>query len=162
MTIKVIAWYEIVAGSLGLLLSLLSLISTGSLGLILPIALFAATVVAGAALLRRRRLGFALSTIVQAPQAVSFAILGNSWSYFSGVVLGARLTPKSTRMYVEFGAEFSSTWGAPMMDGMLGLNIVPLILIGILWRLRRDPSADLTPVRVELNEVGVPNQGNCA
>ena len=109
--LKVLAWYQIVGGITGLLLTIWLIAQTGQInGLILLVLLFATglysfSIYCGRLLMTDKYLtGFKLSLVNQAIQILQFAMLGYAFWYASGLMftLGIKVNNYSNSVQCSF------------------------------------------------------------
>jgi hypothetical protein len=144
--LKVLAWYQIIGGITGLLLTIWLIAHTGQInGLILLILLFATGLYSfsfycGRLLMTNKYLiGFKLSLINQAIQILQFAMLGYAFWYASGLMftLGIKVNNGFTFTF-DFG--FFSTYQISLAidetEFKLAINLVAIYVIYFTRNLR--------------------------
>lgn len=146
LRLKILAWYQIIGGILGLLLTIWLIAHMQQInGLILLIILFAASlysfsIYCGRLLLTDKYLtGFKLSIINQIIQIPQFAMLGYAFWYASGLMftLGVRLSDGLTFTF-DFG--LFSTYQISIATGetvfKLAINLVAIYMVYFTRKLR--------------------------
>ena len=152
VTRQVIGWYQIIGGAVGLVFTLLMLFggieASSGLWLILLLlaigaALFATSVTAGILLLRKHPMAMRVSQVAQMAQ-IPQLMLGGTAYYF---VAGAKFTLLIYQMFntgfrVDFGlySQFNFQFGASSGFFIVGINIVPIIVLWLLKRIKDDNS----------------------
>jgi hypothetical protein len=154
--LKVLAWYQIVGGITGLLLTIWLIAHTGQInGLMLLILLFATglygfSIYCGRLLMTTKYLtGFKLSLINQAIQILQFAMLGYAFWYASGLMftLGIKVNNGFTFTF-DFG--LFSTYQISLATGetefKLAINLVAIYAIYFIQNLRSTIAQEKTDV----------------
>ena len=145
---KIIGWYEIVGGTIGVILVIYTGIrlieSMNSLGMVLFFLftiLFLFSILSGFLLLRNNKTGETLSILVQAIQIPQFIIKGTAYSF----VAGAKFTLQYYKNFgigykIDFGvfSEFNFYINSNVNGFLIGINLVPIILIFLLFRSKKN------------------------
>ncbi|MFL5563206.1 MAG: hypothetical protein ACJ79K_17200 [Gemmatimonadaceae bacterium] len=155
---RFVGGYQIIAGFVGIFLGLVlgfralnSGTSPAPLLIMLVIgammAVFGGVVLAGVLLLEGHPAGRILSTGVQVLQVPILSAASVHWLFFAGAYLGLVWFGDQTRLILGLKANLEFGWaGAPQITGF-GINVIPLIVLGLLWRppallaVSREPSA---------------------
>jgi hypothetical protein len=148
---SVVAWYQIVGGAAGLaVMSVLPLFTRAQLGgSSLLVALpFLCVLVAGVLLSRRHPLGSPFTIVAQLSQLVFFAQGGYVYHFGAGVLLGEWIQQDRLRFHAGVDLTFMFSWGQSDIPAMIGVNVMPLIMLALLWQSTRSAK------RVEAMEVG--------
>ena len=137
---SVVAWYQIVGGVAGLaVMSALPFLTGAKLGgsialLSLP---FICVLVAGVLLVRGHQLGNAFTIGVQLPQVVFFALGGYVYHFGAGILLGEWIQQGKLRFHAGVDLTFMFSWGQTAIPAMVGLNVMPLVMLALLWQSTR-------------------------
>ena len=147
--IRVLSWYQMLGGIIGVFLIIWILISVHLLFveqyfLIIFVALlYLFSILCGLLLLKNEKKGLKISVVNQILQIISFSILGYAFKYISGLYIsfGVDLTNFSVGLY--FG---TSSW--QLLINMetttceLYINIIPLFLLNYIFKLKKQNSND--------------------
>jgi hypothetical protein len=155
--IRLVAWYEIVAGLLGVLLALAAaprLVGqlppehrqSAVLVFALIGALFVVLALAGFLLARGHRWGRALSLALQWAQAPVVSLGVFRWVFFGGAYLVPAWRPEGSTLLVGLKSNLEINWGPPSLPALVGLNLVPLFII---WALHRSAERQQPAVVVD-------------
>ena len=133
---RAIAWYQIAGGLLGLGVMVAGALS-GSGGSAAAYTMFAvpflAVVLAGVLLLRRHRAGVVLTILVQASQVIFFDLSGYAYKFSSGFFLGERLRGGRLGFVATLDVSFQVAWAQDYWVPLIGVNAVPVVILGALW-----------------------------
>lgn len=158
---KLISLYEIIGGILGIctfiILSILMFVSPivnknllTILALIIMIGLYVLSIVAGIVLWRKGPKGINISIIAQAFQIPYVVLSGFTYLFISGLQLGAAVTFAGSsfglKMLIHIGSSGNMDFGSDSKYILLGINIVPIIIIFFLKKIKK------TIISNEINE----------
>lgn len=140
----VIALYQIAGGvlGLGLVLKMVPLLKDPSAstwgGIILAIALYLLSMVAGLLLFRKPQTGLTLSFINQILQVLSFSAASIAYNFVAGLKLGIGVDFVETLMFKLRMSISSFQFSFHGMDGVpyITVNVLALLLIYLLERLK--------------------------
>lgn len=140
-TRQLLGWYQLLSGVAGIVLVAWAAahpeanLPGGAWYAIGPFALLA---LAGAHILQGRRDGVLLSIALQLGQVLFFSINGVVWKFVAGIQASIWITME--RSYAKAGVETTllAGWGASTEPFLFGINIAPLIVIGVVSTLTRD------------------------
>jgi hypothetical protein len=138
---QLLGWYQVLSGVAGIVLVVWAAahpeanLPGGAWYAIGPFALLA---LAGVHLLQGRRDGVPLSIALQLGQVLFFSINGVVWKFVAGIQASIWITME--RSYAKAGVETTllAGWGASAEPFLFGVNIAPLIAIGVLSTLIHD------------------------
>ena len=105
------------------------------------VVLFAAVILAGVLLLEAHPAGRILSSAVQLLQVPAVAAASWHWLFFAGAYLDLAWLGGQPRLFGGLKADLDVAWaGAQQVTGV-GINVVPLIVLWLLWRRSSQPAA---------------------
>ena len=141
---KLLAWYQITGGIIGICVWVISLIQTESIsGIILfmllaMISLYIFSIQAGRTLLQDRKKGLKLSLINQALQTIHFAVAGYSLQFVSGVgvTIGLDLTKDPSLKFNFLISTLVLSINYEKHIATLTFNIIAIYLIFYITRLQ--------------------------
>jgi hypothetical protein len=97
-------------------------------------AVFGVLIAAGILILRRHHRGIIVFGIVQLAQ---IPILGPSkWFFCAGPYLAPVWTSDGSKLLYGIKATFSASWHSSDPVSIIGVNLVPLVILWLLYRLR--------------------------
>ena len=157
--VKYIGWYQVIGGILGnglLIWTILTnqYLSNGQVLAILgAILLFSFSIYCGILLIKGKRSGTKLSVINQFLQIINFSLLGYSYYYISGLQFSVGVDYTNDLLlkaeYTLSGFQFSTNESEDQVR--LLINIVPLVIINMLFRLSSEN------IELEKKEVTITN-----
>lgn len=146
MVVNLLAWIEIVGGLFGVISSLLYLLPNASenkLSIIIILHLYILVCVAGILLYKKRLLGYHLSFIVNALQVIYFLFNGILYYFASLVSFYLMINYEASLVFeLEFGGKASIGY-INSNATEVGINIVPIIIILILFALYNERKKDV-------------------
>ncbi|MAT57082.1 MAG: hypothetical protein CMF23_03835 [Ignavibacteriae bacterium] len=138
MMVKLLALIEVVGGLNGVISSLLYLLPNASenkLSIIIILNLYILVCIAGILLYKKRLLGYKLSFIVNALQVIYFLFNGILYYFASLVSFYLMINYEASLVFeLEFGGKASIGY-IDSNATEVGLNIIPIIIILILFAL---------------------------
>ncbi|RNI30259.1 hypothetical protein EFA69_12255 [Rufibacter immobilis] len=155
--IKILSWYQIIGGIIGLGMMIQYILQTEAFNgyavllLFVMLILYLFSVASGLILLNNPAEGMLPSRINQIIQLIGFAVAGYSFQYISGlgVSIGFDITEG---MLLKLNAALSSfeyNWNTDHDEAFLVVNIVPLVVMYLLNKIgneleQENPSLELT------------------
>lgn len=141
--LKAVGWYEIGAGMFGVTIAAWSAYQPASNSAVgntwLGIACFATLIVGGVRLVRGDAKGTVALLVMNAVQVFFFSIDGAVWRFTSGLQLSVAVDNQSPQFFAGLAATFLVGVRSYAEPFLIGINIVPTVLIGILLvSLRRE------------------------
>ena len=140
--IKILAFYQILTGILGLLFLLLINLKNSSTIFVIIIGLYSFSIYSGYLLLTKNfEKGLDLSTYNQLIQVVGFGISGFTFEYFSGIYLSLGLNITNDTI-INYNAGFN-TWILNLGSNstlFININLVALGLIIFIFKLKNNPN----------------------
>lgn len=101
---------------------------------------FVVVVVAGVLLFRGKRGGWPLTTVLQVAQVPLWSNASSSYIFFAGLLGGVAWNPDGVRQFIGFQANMQLAWSTvPGRAVYFGVNVVPLLVLGVGWLTRRVP-----------------------
>lgn len=140
--IKILAFYQILIGILGLLFLLLINLKSSSTIFVIIIGLYSFSIYSGYLLLTKNfKKGLDLSIYNQLIQVVGFGISGFTFEYFSGIFLSLGLNITNDTI-INYNAGFN-TWILNLGSNstlFININLVALGLIFLIFKLKNKPN----------------------
>jgi hypothetical protein len=141
--IKILAFYQILTGILGLLFLLLMNLKSSSTIFVIIIGLYSFSIYSGYLLLTKNiEKGFDLSIYNQLIQVVGFGISGFTFEYFSGIFLSVGLNITNDTI-INYNAGIN-TWILNLGSNstlFININLVAIGLIFFIFKLKNNPQA---------------------
>lgn len=137
----VLGWYEIASGGAGIVLMIWAASHASADlpgGAWYSMGPFVLLVLAGTQLLRGHGEGVRLSVALQLGQVLFFSVGGVVWKFIAGLQASVWITAE--RSYAKVGVEATllAGRGASNEPILLGINIVPVIVVYLLWKVMRE------------------------
>ena len=135
--LKILGWYQIVGGIIGILMTVWLLAHTGQINglmlllLLIAFGLYGFSIYCGRLLFKDYAQGLKLSVINQAIQIIHFAMLGYAYQYISGLMFEIGLSKKpGFNLIFNFNFALSSTWqlsvGTSDRSFILAINLMAI------------------------------------
>lgn len=141
--LNILGYYQLIGGIIGIVITLIFLINQGILNgplivlLLTAIILMTYSTYCGFLLIRKQlNKGIKLSIINQALQIIGFGVLGYSFKYASGVLLGLRID--LTNDFI-IGLDLNITtwklnWNSDPELTFISINFIAILILGFIFR----------------------------
>jgi len=148
LKLKILGWYQIIGGIIGLLITVWLLAHTGQINglmlllLLIAFGLYGFSIYCGRLLFTNYAKGLSFSVINQALQIVHFAMLGYAYQYVSGLIFEIGMSKRpGFNLTFNFNFTLNSTWqlsiGTSDRSFVLAINLVAVAWLYYIGKLRK-------------------------